>query len=620
MSIEKAWTESGEGIRSSGDTFKRKMDSLRLKLFRHGTKSKSHEACSKLLETRNKKVFEKAVTKMNIEHHSSTVKIFRTVYYLAKTNRTFLDHPNLCMLQGLNGVDLGVTLHSRYSATGIMNSISESMRAKLCAHVINQKLKVSVLLDESTTVAHKSAVVIYVRTSMFDMHTCKDGGAFSFPLCLKELDGLDAKTITTVLLDSLSSNGFDNEYLSKHLIGACSDGASTMLGNKSGVLTRLKSKYPNIILWHCMAHRLELAVGDSVDKLGPVNHMRVLLDKLYTLYSTSPAKQRELETCAGDLCEVLKIGRVLGTRWCASSRKALNAIWQSYPALATHFERNKASATYAGLHKILTSKTFVMNLSLMLDAFSEIGTLSLVFQNDQTNLSVAFSHTKRCIRALKKLKSKELGEKLQLAEQSIELKVHMGIDLTDNPKVVRINHNQFYQALVDNIESRMEVDSAMTDFLDMVDVLDPLKWPTAVESPWPEGEKRIKMLADKFRFDGVGQVTNAFRDYLDNQNHCPILIKQLKSIVHTLPVSTADCERGFSAMNNIATKLRNRLLVDNVSNLMFISLVGPPLSQFQPEKYVADWVKTHRNADDTRSKRATEDLSTVRYKELWGIF
>ena len=34
-------------------------------------------------------------------------------------------------------------------------------------------------------------------------------------------------------------------------------------------------------------------------------------------------------------------------------------------------------------------------------------------------------------------------------------------------------------------------------------------------------------------------------------------ISQLKSIVHALPLSTADCERGFSTMNVIATKTRN---------------------------------------------------------------
>ncbi|KAF0747433.1 E3 SUMO-protein ligase KIAA1586-like [Aphis craccivora] len=53
-----------------------------------------------------------------------------------------------------------------------------------------------------------------------------------------------------------------------------------------------------------------------------------------------------------------------------------------------------------------------------------------------------------------------------------------------------------------------------------------------------------------------------------------------------LPVSTAECRRGFSLMNLIYSNFRSRLTIQNISKLMFINVNGPPLSQWNPTDYV----------------------------------
>lgn len=58
----------------------------------------------------------------------------------------------------------------------------------------------------------------------------------------------------------MKSYGFNNHYLNQHLFGFVSDGASVMLGGESGVGTPFVIKYPNIVLWHCLNHRIELSV------------------------------------------------------------------------------------------------------------------------------------------------------------------------------------------------------------------------------------------------------------------------------------------------------------------------------------------------------------------------
>ena len=41
------------------------------------------------------------------------------------------------------------------------------------------------------------------------------------------------------------------------------NGASVTDGRKSGVTTKLTDLFPQLIIWHRLTHRLELAVGDA---------------------------------------------------------------------------------------------------------------------------------------------------------------------------------------------------------------------------------------------------------------------------------------------------------------------------------------------------------------------
>ncbi|QQP55804.1 Uncharacterized protein FKW44_000253 [Caligus rogercresseyi] len=84
------------------------------------------------------------------------------------------------------------------------------------------------------------------------------------------------------------------ELLQEMLIGFCSDGANVMLGVKSGVGKLLQGDFPNIILWHCLNHRLELAVAQALEATGGTKDFQAFLDALYTLYSQSPKSMREL--------------------------------------------------------------------------------------------------------------------------------------------------------------------------------------------------------------------------------------------------------------------------------------------------------------------------------------
>ena len=134
----------------------------------------------------------------------------------------------------------------------------------------------------------------------------------------------------------------DNAWLQDHLICFASDGASNMTGKNSGVARRLQDLFPNIILWHCANHRLELAVGDAIKDADGINNFRVFMDKLFTLYHASPKNRYELQDCAKDLeQQVFTIGRVLDTRWVSLSMRTVEAVLKNLPSLVAHFTAAK---------------------------------------------------------------------------------------------------------------------------------------------------------------------------------------------------------------------------------------------------------------------------------------
>ena len=150
------------------------------------------------------------------------------------------------------------------------------------------------MLDESTTASRKSCQVVYIKSDC-PQKKSDESECFAFPLGLVELPSMRSDDITKYTLEPLAKHGFTDSYLASNLIGAGSDGASEMLGKHSGVLTKRKQKCPKIILWHCMCHRVKLAIGDAVKSVIQVNHVKSFLDKLYSIFSQSPKPQRELE-------------------------------------------------------------------------------------------------------------------------------------------------------------------------------------------------------------------------------------------------------------------------------------------------------------------------------------
>lgn len=628
------WRSNQVGF-SHGDSRpkKTKLAMLRKKIGLH-LKSAAHISSTSLYKRRQVPSNTQELLSANFtKYQTVTEKIFRVAYNIAKMNRPYTDLPDHIDCYTQNGVNMSNLLHTDKACANIINSIASDMRTQLTKSVTDSDSKISLLIDESTTISNKTALVIHLRA-------CINGKPTTFFLDLVHLVSADAKSIVDAVLKTLAAHGFDTNYMEEHFICFASDGASVMTGTKSGVGAILLGMFPDLVLWHCSNHRLELSVNDAIGEVSGINPFKIFLDSLYSLYNQSPKLQQELADCASSVdSELKKIGRVLDTRWSASSLRTVKAVWTSFQALETHFSsrakgKDKDAAKFQGLLNTLTSENFITNLAVMYDALEEISHLSILLQRRDVSIPTAHRLIDQAIKAVEGMID-EPGSKHRCALEAAELGEFKGIQLS-NARIVAVNPAQFYRSLGNSLRNRMltvssrkgeSVTKALsnsteyTDLLGQISLLDFNTWPINYGEIPSFGESQLHSLCKRFKVETRPVIEGFKLHKATGGRTLNAGLEAMKSVVECIPVSTAECERAFSVMNTIINAKRNRMDIGNAPTLMFINIVGPPITVFNPTPYVKEWLdRGNHAASDTKSvKRTAPDGSTSYYAHLYSI-
>jgi hypothetical protein len=263
----------------------------------------------------------------------------------------------------------------------------------------------------------------------------------------------------------------------------------------------------------------------------------------------------------------------------------------------------------------MCSPEFVSDLAVRYDSFEKLKILKENLQRQCITVSQADKLIRRSIRRLEDMKDKP-GPKMTEAKSVMESSIFGSTKLESNAKHVAINVPQFLTSLADNLRQRLLVPdhvSAATaagtvgeptdeelqrkklaTLLSHLTVLDSTFWPSVRDVDYGDNENNeIHQLCHHFRVP-YGLTRDAYCYYKDS---CGKLVtpelKLLMNCVNTIPCSTAECEREFSAMNVILTDAGLSLLIKHVSALIFIKYHGPPLAAWKPSRYVKTWLLKH---------------------------
>lgn len=160
------------------------------------------------------------------------------------------------------------------------------------------------------------------------------------------------------------------------------------------VVTKIKADVPHLISVHCVAHRLELGIKDSIKQVAYLAKVEDFLLSIYKFYSNSPLNWHNLkETGTALNIKVLKPANVKGTRWIPHHAQAAKAIKQDWPCLLAHLDSVSingqsadAKAKATGFVRLLRSFEFVYFLHFFLDLCQILARVSLKFQANDTSV------------------------------------------------------------------------------------------------------------------------------------------------------------------------------------------------------------------------------------------
>lgn len=363
-----------------------------------------------------------------------------------------------------------------------------------------------------------------------------------------------------------------------------------MLGKNNGVAAKLRQSIPHLLEQHCVAHREDLGLDDAWKHVSLMKDIETLLRTVYNVFSRSSLKKSKFE----ELCQAAEHDSIVfrplnEVRW-LSRHFAIRAVMRNYDLLIEYC-RKQVEEDNDPIHKYivdrLTKPEYRVAITILNEVLSELAELCRLLQRSNLTTIEAFQFTKAKIM---KLRTQYFGETIHFSEEVANL-ISSFSSPVDTTAVVR-----FIERVCDHFSGRFpdnELGNWSVFDKDSFTASDNLKnflfgskelellaarYSTLLNKQVEVFKKNLiaqyvefKMIISEKLVNGGLKIFEDMVAYTKQQEQFSDLY-QLLDICATFQASSADCERGFSLMNQIKTKTRNRLEVDHLDNLIRIKL------------------------------------------------
>ena len=552
-------------------------------------------------------------------NRSAMMAAMECLYWLVKSEIPHTTHYNSLLkavefmgcepLKHLNHGD-----NAKYTSQRIIQEflqvIGEQLEQEILENLLSSPLY-SIMIDETTDVAIIKEMVIYA------LYLTSGGKVVTSFLSIIQLPDGKANTMEDHLIVYLESKHIP---LSR-LVGFGSDGAAVMTGKHTGVAARLKQRQPILTSVHCIAHRLALAASQSGEGISYISKtFKPTLRQLFYFYENSAVRMSGLKAIEHLLqTPELKLKKPLDTRW-LSHDAACQTLVKVLPAVITSLEREaseRGDALAIGLCKVVKQYNFISTLYMMCDILPPVSRLSRMFQSSTIDLGMMDSLVSSTIQSLELLKQQDgmFAKQLEsdLSSSLAPFSIHHSSEMKE--RFQRCILQNFLQVLTQNIKQRFPDTGMYANF----EILNPGKLPQTAELGMEHeyGEKAVEELG---KFYGIGDTPLVDSEMLNvewcdlrtymilnyrNKTMKEVLIAlsdnesvlstvypnfcKLAQVCLLLPLNTADCERAFSTMRRVKSRLGSQMNNSTLNHCMRISMEGHPLEVFDFNKSVDTW-------------------------------
>ena len=329
-------------------------------------------------------------------------------------------------------------------------------------------------------------------------------------------------------------------------IGICTDGARTMCGRNSSVVTKILERNPNASWTHCNLHRAALVSKHLSDNFKNVLNTSV---KIVNFIKSKPLQTRLFEK----LCEEMGSNHrtlLLHTeiRW-LSRGKVLTRLGELREEVAMFLE---GKCDFA---KCLRDKEFILRLTYLADIFSKLNELNLYLQGTGGIFEV---HDK--IRGFIK--------KLALWKNCIDIRNYECFEMLQT--FIIENEVELCDGIISEIPEHLNKLKKSFEFYfhDEMNTLKQKRWvinpfqPAMTTGISTKADEELIDLSEDSSLKMNFSRTKLVQFWVSLLTLYPLISTEaLKALI---PFSSSyKCETGFSAMVGIKTKFRNKLRLSN---------------------------------------------------------
>lgn len=452
----------------------------------------------------------------------------------------------------------------------------DSVVKDMCMHEIRESQFHTLIVDESTDISVTKMLIIYIkyRPAGTKCHRTVFAGMVKLTSC-------DSRSIFHAIKEFYVTNNLDFQKM----VMFTSDGASVMLGRRNGVAALIRAEVPHLIEQHCVAHREDLGIDDAWEKVSLMKKIETLLRTVYTVFSRSSVKKSEFKELANVADEDVVSFRPLNeVRW-MSRHFAVKALMKNYIILIEYFEKqvkedNDPIAKYC-LQELRNPQVHVA-LTVLSDVLAELADLCTVFQRSliSTIEAVQFAKAK-----ISKLKSQYLeGNDVHWSDAVKTLMSATGYEDTDTAAILRFIERvclhleeRFPEGELGDwvafdhqaIQNQNNFDFGKTELSKLAAKYEHLLAPEKIHGNLQSEYNDFKfILKEKLQSGSLKTFADVTCFALTEEKFSTVAT--FVDICGTFQASSADAERGFSLMNNIKTKLRNRLEIAHLDMIMRI--------------------------------------------------
>ncbi|XP_060868019.1 zinc finger MYM-type protein 1-like [Metopolophium dirhodum] len=439
-----------------------------------------------------------------------------------------------------------------YRSNRIQNDIIISIHTVVLQKIISNinSSFISIMADETSDVGHHEQMSIVVR--YFDDNVNRPIETF---VSLKRMTSVTAESIFNTLCEFLIL--IKKNW--KSVVAVCFDGASTMAGSINGVQMRCKEQNNEIMYVHCYAHCLNLTLIDAVCEKNSkkVVKNRLIFNFLGTIQyvhnyiESSPMRHSTLEKVAKETgITLLTLKSCSITRW-ACRAEAVKAIKNNYNVLLTAIDEicentsvPEMRAKGIGILQQLQTFEFIFGMELMSPVLNIILKVSSMLQSPKIDLLIAAESVNTLKNTLLNMRNNEEEYKIIFSNTEKMCTMH------------KINND-----LISGINSRFKQDTIC--LINAIANIINLNITTEIATIL---EKFAKISSDTLIAE-IKLLKNSTDKNIPKGTTNESVFLWLDCII---PVTSCSCERVFSKLNIVKSKLRNTMAQDRLESLILL--------------------------------------------------